>query len=131
MTPVLAASVFLLLTAGVYLVLQKTLLRVVLGLGLVSPIVEPAPDRKHQRRGHVNEDVPLIIGASGLDDQDRSFRISAKTIGECATGRATTHYDVVEGIPHTDAQVDDWRPGIERRLTAKSERSLTARGKRL
>jgi multicomponent Na+:H+ antiporter subunit C len=36
MIPVLAASVFLLLTAGVYLVLQKTLLRVVLGLGLVS-----------------------------------------------------------------------------------------------
>jgi len=36
MTPVLAASVFLLLTAGVYLVLQKTLLRVALGLGLVS-----------------------------------------------------------------------------------------------
>ena len=39
MTPVLAASVFLLLTAGVYLVLQKTLLRVVIGLGLVSHAV--------------------------------------------------------------------------------------------
>jgi multicomponent Na+:H+ antiporter subunit C len=34
--PVLAASVFLLLTAGVYLVLQKSLLRVALGLGMVS-----------------------------------------------------------------------------------------------
>ena len=39
MIPVLAASVFLLLTAGVYLVLQKTLLRVALGLGLVSHAV--------------------------------------------------------------------------------------------
>ena len=39
MIPVLAASVFILLTAGVYLVLEKTLLRVVLGLGLVSHAV--------------------------------------------------------------------------------------------
>ena len=39
MIPVIAASVFLLLTAGIYLVLQKTLLRVALGLGLISHAV--------------------------------------------------------------------------------------------
>ena len=36
MIPVLAASVFLLLAAGIYLVLQKSWLRVALGLALVS-----------------------------------------------------------------------------------------------
>jgi len=39
MVPVLAASVFLLLAAGTYLVLQKSFLRVVIGLALVSHAV--------------------------------------------------------------------------------------------
>lgn len=39
MVPVLAASVFLLLAAGVYLVLQKSFLRVAIGLALVSHAV--------------------------------------------------------------------------------------------
>lgn len=39
MIPVLAASVFLLLAAGVYLVLQKSFLRVAIGLALVSHAV--------------------------------------------------------------------------------------------
>jgi multicomponent Na+:H+ antiporter subunit C len=39
MIPVIAASVFLLLAAGVYLVLQKSLLRVAFGLGLMSHAV--------------------------------------------------------------------------------------------
>jgi multicomponent Na+:H+ antiporter subunit C len=39
MIPVIAASVFLLLAAGVYLLLQKSWLRVVIGLGLISHAV--------------------------------------------------------------------------------------------
>ena len=39
MIPVMAASVFLLLAAGVYLVLQNSLLRVAIGLALVSHAV--------------------------------------------------------------------------------------------
>ena len=39
MIPIVAASVFLLLAAGVYLLLQKSWLRVVIGLGLISHAV--------------------------------------------------------------------------------------------
>jgi multicomponent Na+:H+ antiporter subunit C len=39
MIPIVAASVFLLLAAGVYLLLQKNWLRVVIGLGLISHAV--------------------------------------------------------------------------------------------
>ena len=39
MVPVVATSVFLLLAAGVYLLLQKNWLRVVIGLGLISHAV--------------------------------------------------------------------------------------------
>ncbi len=40
-----------------------------LGLGLVLPVVEPAADRERQRRRHVDEDVPRVVGAARLEHQ--------------------------------------------------------------
>ena len=85
MTPVLAASVFLLLTAGVYLVLQKTLLRVVIGLGLVSHSVHLIL-LTSGRRGEL---APVLIpgaGTAGVTDPlPQAFVLTAIVIAMAMT----------------------------------------------
>ena len=85
MTPVLAASVFLLLTAGVYLVLQKTLLRVVLGLGLVSHAVHLIL-LTSGRRGAL---APVLIPGAGTegvtDPLPQAFVLTAIVIAMAMT----------------------------------------------
>jgi len=46
-----------------------------LGLRFVHPVVIAAPDRKRQRRGHMDEDVESIVGPAGRDDQHPRRRI--------------------------------------------------------
>ena len=85
MTPVLAASVFLLLTAGVYLVLQKTLLRVVIGLALVSHSVHLIL-LTSGRRGEL---APVLIPGAGTasvtDPLPQAFVLTAIVIAMAMT----------------------------------------------
>ena len=85
MTPVLAASVFLLLTAGVYLVLQKTLLRVVLGLGLVSHAVHLIM-LTAGRRGALAPVLTPGAGIEGISDPlPQAFVLTAIVIAMAMT----------------------------------------------
>ena len=40
-----------------------------LGLALVLPVVEAVADRERERRRHVDEDVPLVVGPPGLEHE--------------------------------------------------------------
>ena len=40
-----------------------------LGLGLVLPVIKAVPDRDGQRRRHVDEDVPAVVGAPRLEHE--------------------------------------------------------------
>jgi multicomponent Na+:H+ antiporter subunit C len=85
MTPVLATSVFLLLTAGVYLVLQKTLLRVALGLGLVSHAVHLIM-LTSGRRGSLAPVLIPGVGAEGVTDPlPQAFVLTAIVIAMAMT----------------------------------------------
>ena len=85
MTPVLAASVFMLLTAGVYLVLQKTLLRVVLGLGLVSHAVHLIL-LTSGRRGALAPVLTPGAGVEGISDPlPQAFVLTAIVIAMAMT----------------------------------------------
>ena len=85
MTPVLAASVFLLLTAGVYLVLQQTLLRVALGLGLVSHAVHLIM-LTSGRRGTLAPVLIPGVGAEGVTDPlPQAFVLTAIVIAMAMT----------------------------------------------
>jgi multicomponent Na+:H+ antiporter subunit C len=85
MVPVLAASVFLLLTAGVYLVLQKTLLRVVIGLALVSHAVHLIL-LASGRQGVV---APVLLSGGGIegvaDPLPQAFVLTAIVIAMAMT----------------------------------------------
>ena len=85
MVPVLAVSVFVLLAAGVYLVLQKTLLRVVLGLGLVSHAVHLIL-LTSGRRGAM---APVLIPGAGTegvaDPLPQAFVLTAIVIAMAMT----------------------------------------------
>ena len=48
-----------------------------LGLGLVLPVVEATADRERQRGRHVDEDVPQVVGAAGLQDEHPVRRVGA------------------------------------------------------
>ena len=66
-----------------------------LGLRLVLPVVEPAADRERQRRRHVDEHVPRVVGPAGLEDEDAGRRVGAQPVGERAAGRAAADDDEV------------------------------------
>ena len=69
-----------------------------LRLALVLPVVELAADREGQRRRHVDEDIPLVVGAAGLEHQHVGARVCAEPIGQCrAGGSATDDHIVVSG----------------------------------
>jgi multicomponent Na+:H+ antiporter subunit C len=63
MVPVVAASVFLLLAAGVYLLLQKSWLRVVIGLGLISHAVHLIL----LSSGRPGILAPVLLAGAGVD----------------------------------------------------------------
>ncbi len=67
-----------------------------LRLALVLPVVELAADRERQRRRHVDEDIPLVIGTAGLEHQHAGGRIRAETVGQSRAGGTTTDDDIVE-----------------------------------
>ena len=85
MLPVLAASVFLLLATGVYLVLQRSLLRVALGLGLVSHAVHLIL-LSSGREGAV---APVLIPGAGTegvtDPLPQAFVLTAIVISMAMT----------------------------------------------
>ncbi|MEE9579237.1 MAG: sodium:proton antiporter [Gemmatimonadota bacterium] len=85
MIPVLAASVFLLLAAGVYLVLQTSLLRVALGLALVSHSVHLIL-LTSGRRGAV---APVLLPGAGTegvtDPLPQAFVLTAIVIAMAMT----------------------------------------------
>jgi multicomponent Na+:H+ antiporter subunit C len=85
MIPVLAASVFLLLAAGIYLVLQKSWLRVALGLALVSHSVHLIL-LTSGRRGAV---APVLLPGAGTegvtDPLPQAFVLTAIVIAMAMT----------------------------------------------
>ena len=68
-----------------------------LGLGLVLPVVEAAADGEHQRGRHVDEDVPLVVGASGFEHEHLVRGVGTQPVGECGSGGAASDDDVVVG----------------------------------
>ncbi len=83
-----------------------------LRLRLVLPVVEPVPDREHQARGHVDVDVPRVVGPPRLEHEHPVRAILAQPVGEDAAGGASTDDDeVVVRIGHPEHL-----PGVRRRM---------------
>ena len=55
------------------------------GLGFVLPVVELAADWKGKRRWHVDEDIPLVVAATGLEHQHRLRWVGAQPVSQRAT----------------------------------------------
>jgi hypothetical protein len=67
-----------------------------LRLGLVLPVVEAAADRERQRRRHVDEDVPDVIGTAGLQNQHAVRRVGREAVPQGASrGAAPDDHEVV------------------------------------
>ena len=66
-----------------------------LWLGFVLPVVEPAADRKGERRRHVDERVDAPVGATGLEDEDPRRWVGRQPVAEHGARRATADDDVV------------------------------------
>ena len=66
-----------------------------LRLGCVAPVVVRVPDRKRERRGHVDVRVPPGVGAPGLEHEHARSGIGAQPVGEHAAGGAPADDDVV------------------------------------
>ena len=70
-----------------------------LGVGLVLPVVEPVADRDRQRRRHVDERVLPVVGAAGLEHQDRRRRVGAEPVGDGRARGAAADDHVVVASP--------------------------------
>lgn len=66
-----------------------------LGFRLVLPVVEPAADRIGQRGRHVDEDIPRVVGPTGLQDQHLVARVRGEPVRQCAAGGSTADDDEV------------------------------------
>ena len=66
-----------------------------LRLGLIPPVVEPAPDREGQRRGHMDEDVPGVVRPPGLEHQHPVGRIGRQPAGQRTARRSAADDDEV------------------------------------
>ena len=66
-----------------------------LGIAPVPPVVEAAPDGEGQGRRHVDEDVPLVVPAPGLQHQDPVGGVGAQPVGQGASGRTASKDDEV------------------------------------
>ena len=76
-------------------VVHPATVHVRLGFALVLPVVETATDRKRQGGGHVDEHIPLPVGAPRFEHEDLVGGVGAEPIGQRTTGRAATHDDEV------------------------------------
>ena len=101
-----------------------------LGLGLVHPVVEPAADRERQRRRHVDEHVPRVVGAASLEDEDAVRRVGAEPVREGAARRPPADDDeVVPGVGHRRRERGGWnRPAASRRPVERPPCVLSRRG---
>jgi len=76
------------------------------GLRLVLPVVEAIPDRERQRCGHVDVDVPRVVGTSGLEHEHARRRVRAQAVRERAAGRPTADdHVVVPALAHDTTTV--------------------------
>src|SRR5215471_16044982 len=66
-----------------------------LGLGFVLPVVEPAADGEGERRRHVDEHVPAVVGPARLQYQHPGGWFSGQPVRQGAAGRAAAHNHVV------------------------------------
>ena len=98
--PVDAARAAEHLAAGV---VDAPAVHVRLGLRLVLPVVELAPDRERQRGRHVNEHVPAVVGPAGFEHQHARRGILAQAIGEHAAGGPAADDDEVV-LRHTNSE---------------------------
>ena len=71
-----------------------------LGLALVLPVVERAADRERQRRRHVDEDVPDVVGPPGLEHEHPVRGVRGQPVGERAAGGAAADDDEVVPPAH-------------------------------
>ena len=70
-----------------------------LRLGLVLPVVEAAADRERERRRHVDEDVPRIVGAARLQHEHARARVRRQPVRQRAAGRPSAHdHEVVARV---------------------------------
>jgi multicomponent Na+:H+ antiporter subunit C len=85
MIPVIAASVFLLLAAGVYMLLQSSWLRVVIGLGLISHAVHLIL----LSSGRTGGLAPVLLAGGGIegvtDPLPQAFVLTAIVIAMAMT----------------------------------------------
>ena len=65
------------------------------GLALVLPVVEPTADRVGERGRHVDEHIPLPVGATGLEHQHPIRCVGAQPVRERTTRRTATDDDEV------------------------------------
>ena len=126
MIPVMAASVFLLLAAGVYLVLQTSLLRVALGLSLVSHAVHLIL----LTSGREGPLAPVLVPGAGVegvtDPLPQAFVLTAIVIamamtvylfaGMAALARRGKRMDI-EAAPESDG--DQTAEAIHAELTGE------------
>ncbi len=76
-----------------------------LGLGFVAPVVEPAADRKRERRRHVDEGVDPPVGAPGLQHENARLRVLGEAVCQHGTRRSTADDDVIELPGHVAAML--------------------------
>jgi hypothetical protein len=67
-----------------------------LGLAGIPPVVEPAADRKRERGRHVDERIPRVVRAAGLEHEHPGGGIRGQPVRQGAARRATADDDVVE-----------------------------------
>ena len=60
---------------------------------LVTPVIEFVAQRDRQSGRHVDEDIPDIVGASGLQHQHPVGRVGAEPVGQGAAGGTASHDD--------------------------------------
>ena len=89
-----------------------------LRLGLVLPVVPAPTDRVGERRGHVDEHVPQVVGAAGLQDQHLVGRVGREPVGEHTAGRTAADDHVVEGPIHRWTVCPKWTVARSRRNCA-------------
>ena len=65
------------------------------GLGIVAPVVVFVTQRHRESGGHVDEDVPDVIGSARFENQHLVVGVRAEAIGQHTTGRPTADDDGV------------------------------------
>ena len=71
-----------------------------LRLGLVPPVVEAAPDRHAERRGHLDREVPPVVRAARLQQQHAVGRVGAEPVRQDGSRRSGPDDHEVVLVPH-------------------------------